>query len=107
MPKRVHAIHLTPEQLAAYACNDCGSNVVEIGEFYMLRPEIWGAQLGLDRDDNLCIGCLEKRLGREVSLQDMCGIPQEPFMKPISVRLTERLGFQRRQRRDRKAKRRC
>jgi hypothetical protein len=58
---------LTPEQLARYACNDCGSNVVEIGEFYMSPPEIWNGQLGLGWDDNLCLGCLDKRLGRKAS----------------------------------------
>jgi hypothetical protein len=60
---------------ALYRCNDCGIDVVEAGEFYMLRREIWEGELGLLMSDNLCIGCLEKRLGRKVSLTDMGSIP--------------------------------
>jgi len=29
------SIELTLEELARYACNDCGVNVVTVGEFYM------------------------------------------------------------------------
>jgi hypothetical protein len=80
--------------LARYRCNDCSVNVVTAGEFYMLRPEIWGDQLGLGWDDNLCIGCLEKRLGRKVALVDMGCFPRYPWMKPLSVRLLHRMHSQ-------------
>ena len=87
---------LSEEELARYTCNDCGVNVVTIGEFYMLRPEIWEGQLGLGREDNLCIGCLEARLGRKVGpgLVDFCHFPVYPWLRPISDRLLNRYGFE-------------
>jgi hypothetical protein len=85
------AVELTPEELARYACNDCGANVVTAGEFYMLRNEIWEDQLGLGWSDNLCVGCLETRLGREISMADCCTFPNYPWMQPTSDRLRRRL----------------
>jgi hypothetical protein len=82
---------LSPKELARYKCNDCGVNVVTIGEFYMLTPNIWERQLGLGWDDNLCIGCLEKRLGRKVSMNDMSSFPHYSWMQPTSIRLKHRL----------------
>ncbi|HEY2535173.1 MAG TPA: hypothetical protein VGJ20_45950 [Xanthobacteraceae bacterium] len=72
-------------------CNECGVDVVEIGEVYMLKPAIWSGQLGLGWTDNPCIGCLEKRLDRKVSLTDMCSFPSYSWMKPTSLRLTCRV----------------
>jgi hypothetical protein len=54
--QEISAQALTRKQLARYACNDCGVNVVTAGEFCMLRNEIWEEQLGLGWNDNLCIG---------------------------------------------------
>lgn len=82
---------LSKKELARYRCNDCSDNVVTIGEFYMLHPEIWKDQLGLGWDDNLCIGCLEARLGRRVSMADMGSFPNYPWMKPMSIRLMHRM----------------
>src|SRR5262245_36912481 len=47
-------------------CNDCRRDVVRAGHWYMARPEIWEGKLGLGWDDNLCLDCLEKRLGRKL-----------------------------------------
>jgi hypothetical protein len=83
---------LTPEHLAHYNCSDCGINVVDIGEFYMVHPRIWHDELGLGWDDNLCIGCLEARLGREVrGFADFISFPDYPWMKPSSDRLLNRI----------------
>jgi hypothetical protein len=78
-----------------YLCNDCGIDTVAAGEFYRLRPEIWSGQLGLGERDNLCIGCLEKRLGRKITLRDLGGFPHYPWMKPLSLRLLHRMHGQR------------
>jgi hypothetical protein len=80
--------------LAQYQCNDCGVNVVTAGEFYMLKPQIWEDELGLSWDDNLCVGCLENRLGRKVTLHDMGSFPAYKWMQPPSDRLRDRLGFE-------------
>ena len=52
-------------------CNDCGVDVWEIGDWYMAPSKIWGDKLGLGWDDNLCLTCLERRLGRPVKLGDI------------------------------------
>jgi hypothetical protein len=71
-------------------CNDCGVDCVEIGEYYMASPEVWERQLGLGWHDNLCIGCLEKRLGRRVTFpKDIYYVPSPPC-EP-SLRLATRL----------------
>jgi hypothetical protein len=82
---------LSAEELAGYKCNDCDLKVVTCGEFYMLQPDIWEKQLGLGWEDNLCIGCQEKRLGRKVSMSDMGSFPHYSWMQPISIRLQHRL----------------
>jgi hypothetical protein len=87
---------LPKDQRDRYTCNDCGVNVLTSGEFYMLHPEIWQGQLGLGWSDNLCIGCLEQRLGRRVGPLfggDFCSTPNYPWMYPPSPRLMDRYGF--------------
>lgn len=54
----------------ACLCNDCGVDVVKAGEYYMLSADIWERTLRLTWADNLCIGCLESRLGRKLSFDD-------------------------------------
>jgi hypothetical protein len=81
-----------------YTCNDCSVNVLTSGEFYMLNPEIWEKQLGLGWEDNLCIGCLEQRLGRKVGPlwqvnSDFMLPPHSSWMHPASPRLMDRYGF--------------
>jgi hypothetical protein len=93
------ADRLTPTDLAKYKCNDCDANVVTIGEFYMCPDEVWEGELGLGWNDNLCIGCLETRLGRRVRVwKDITPvIPlykwQQPY--PTPERLLDRFGFDR------------
>jgi hypothetical protein len=52
------------KQLPKFPCNDCSVDVLQIGDWYMAQPELWQDELGLGWKDNLCIACLEKRLGR-------------------------------------------
>jgi hypothetical protein len=59
-------------------CNDCGVCVVGAGEYYMVAPDIWEKRLGLTWRDNLCIGCLEARLGRKLRQGDFISIPENP-----------------------------
>jgi hypothetical protein len=61
------------DQAPVCLCNDCGVDCLALGEYYMLNPDIWGKQLGLGWGDNLCIGCLEKRLGRRITVTDFVG----------------------------------
>jgi hypothetical protein len=73
------------------ACDDCGLNILEAGEYYMLRDDVWESQLGLGRWNNLCVGCLESRLGRRINFADLIIFPRLPWMKPDSERLAQRM----------------
>jgi hypothetical protein len=55
----------SPEQIAKCICKDCGENVIERGDYCMIATSIWEGTLKLSWDDNLCIGCIERRLGRQ------------------------------------------
>ena len=48
-------------------CKDCGVNTKD-SEFYMVCDKIWEQVQG--GEDYLCIGCLEKRLGRKLTRSD-------------------------------------
>jgi hypothetical protein len=70
-------------------CNDCGVDCAKIGEYYMASPEIWERTLHLGWSDNLCIGCLEQRLGRRITPGDFCRRPNSPW--EFSLRLSARV----------------
>lgn len=73
-------------------CDDCGFDVVSGGEYFTVKSEIWNGQLGLGLNDNLCVGCLERRLGRKISFTDTLNIQN---VGSISDRLADRLGVKR------------
>lgn len=54
---------------AHYRCLDCGVNTDEIGEDYMVFDGLWRAAHP-EGKGRLCVGCLEKRLGRELGPGD-------------------------------------
>lgn len=57
-------------------CGDCGMDTGKIDsvEMYGLKNELW-QQVNLNKPvDFLCIGCLEKRLGREVDANDFSDV---------------------------------
>jgi hypothetical protein len=70
-------------------CVDCGVDVHEIGEYYMVHDTVWNsAWLGRHRspigvDGQLCIGCLERRLGRSLM---HCDFPDAPVNTERSLR---------------------
>jgi hypothetical protein len=83
-----------PREVARYRCLDCGVNVIRIGDWYMLSDAIWVDQFGLGWDDNLCVACVEKRLGRRLSLPDFGGFPAAVVEGyPVSKALIARYGF--------------
>ena len=83
---------LTPEQLAAFDCLDCPENTLLIHEYYMVLDEIWNAVVP-EVDGMLCVGCLEKRLGRTLTKHDFSQYPinELPGIIERSLRLTNRL----------------
>lgn len=73
-------------------CDDCGKTTLE--ENYMLKEEIWDTVA--DRNTNLCIDCLEKRLGRKLVQFDFqpIGFNFWPTMyKFKNHKLLDRLGI--------------
>lgn len=79
-------------------CDDCGWPTVwrkRPSEWYMVHDEVWlaaekAADAGLTRF--LCIGCLEERLGRELTAADFTGAPvNDPAARYITARLNDRL----------------
>jgi hypothetical protein len=76
-----------PKPLRDFSCADCGH---DYDEFYMVRDDIWkacGAGKGL-----LCIGCLEKRIGRQLNQQDFTDALVNDLESGIkSLRLQDRL----------------
>lgn len=55
-----------------WSCMDCHQNTQEMGEYYMVHNEVWEAACPKedDRKGILCLGCLEKRLGRPLLARD-------------------------------------
>jgi hypothetical protein len=52
-----------------WRCLDCGINTDAIDEYYMLQNEVW-AQVNPGIDGQLCISCVEHRLGRTLTAAD-------------------------------------
>ncbi len=48
-------------------CQDCDVDVIAVGECYMVQDAVWP----LAEDGGvLCVGCLEARIGRELTRED-------------------------------------
>jgi Protein of unknown function (DUF2695) len=80
-----------PKPLIDFNCEDCGS---DYGEYYMVQNDLWrahGAGKGM-----LCIGCLEKRIGRKLCRQDFIDLPINKINPEAqSLRLQGRLSPER------------
>src|SRR5262249_19847375 len=77
-------------------CADCGAGTITLGEYYMVKDHVWAyAWAGQRRPwqlDILCIGCLEKRIGRTLMRCDFANAPvNNPTQDDISDRLRARL----------------
>jgi hypothetical protein len=52
-----------------FICLDCKVDTSKSHELYMLQDETWNLT-GLSKAGMLCVGCTEKRIGRELKPQD-------------------------------------
>ena len=81
-----------------FKCADCGRNTcIPPREFYAVHDALWSEACAVepvlpDESGMLCIGCLEQRLGRELTGADFkpCGLTGNPRPKS-SKRLLDRL----------------
>jgi hypothetical protein len=71
----IRAYQFSRREIARHKCNDCGVNVIEAGDYCMLQPAIWEKQFGLGWKDNLCLACIEARLGRGLGWLDVISFP--------------------------------
>jgi hypothetical protein len=78
-----------------HTCLDCGVDTSGrgIAEYYMVANEVWLVANPADAG-MLCIGCIEKRLGRKLKSDDFlaCPLNDHPTRFRKSKRLRDRLG---------------
>jgi hypothetical protein len=73
-------------------CRDCGVDVFDPNEYYMLLDSVW-AQTGVEfLGGMLCVGCVEARLGRRLEPGDFSAAPINWPRPGLSARLLDRLG---------------
>jgi len=84
-----------PTEMWPFHCVDCDVDTLTLGEVYMVMPTVWeSAWFGRRKSRHrkvpgteiLCIGCLEQRIGRELTACDFTYAPS-----PMSARLRDRL----------------
>lgn len=76
-------------------CLDCGVDTMDLpfkldAEVYMVHDALW-AQAVPEHAGMLCIGCLENRLGRQLTPEDFADVPINKI-RFQSGRLRNRLG---------------
>lgn len=72
-------------------CVDCGVDTQEIGEYYMVTDSCW-KRAGMGKYDGmLCIGCLEKRLGKKLTPRNFKECPLNWRNALIPMYASERL----------------
>src|SRR5262245_26874344 len=87
--------------LIVSACADCGLGTIRLGEWYMVRDDVWEQAWAERRkswhgrvpgQEILCIGCLEQRLGRTLMACDFIDVEaNDPSKHNISERMRNRL----------------
>lgn len=76
---------------AEFKCLDCGVNTLHNDEYYMVEDDIWDG-VHPKRTGMLCIGCLEKRMGRKLTSTDFTDAPINYYGRfSQSARLYDRL----------------
>ena len=74
-----------------YHCLDCGMNLFL--EWFMVHDDVWRAT-GLARSGGtLCIGCVERRVGRTLGPDDFTAVDNNKPTALLSDRFLDRLGY--------------
>lgn len=74
-----------------FLCLDCRVDTGKIGEHYFVHLPVW-LQAHTSKVGMLCIGCLEMRLGRELTKEDFPAIHvNDPKLYRMSERLLSRI----------------
>jgi len=78
-----------------WLCLDCKVDTGKIAEHYMLKDSVWskvhGSKVGM-----LCVGCVEKRLGRFLNKNDFfsCHVNRTSHCKSFSQRLLNAMEYE-------------
>jgi hypothetical protein len=96
MCERCYAVEMG-QPVPCVDCTNDTSPVTGIAEYYMVSHPVWIQATIKDGAKILCIGCLEKRLGRELTAWDFGDNGSFPVnaMEPRSPRFDLRLGWRR------------
>ncbi len=83
------------EKVFSPNCVDCGVNTHHIHESYMVHDRLW-KKAGMKKNGGrLCVGCIERRLGRKLRCTDffLIGLNIDAYIYPYraSKRLRKRL----------------
>jgi hypothetical protein len=63
-----------PEICQRFRCVDCGKDVGNSGEYFMVSDEVWAASGLAPNGGMLCLRCLERRIGRELTEDDFTAV---------------------------------
>jgi hypothetical protein len=68
-------------QYRRFRCRDCHVDTHNIGHYYMVTDELWAASGMKPNGGMLCLGCLEQRIGRPLTVDDFTafGPPAWPW----------------------------
>ena len=93
LQEALEAIENRLNRMESMLCIECGVDTGDIDEYYMVQDEVWH-HVNPDRDGMLCIGCLEKRLGRKLTPADFieCPLNDDHHEYIKSARLLDRMG---------------
>lgn len=83
--------HILPKALDLFQgslCIDCGMETIP-EEYYMLHDEVWG-EANPKKEGMLCIGCVERRLGRSLNKDDFTSALINQINEKESTRLKTR-----------------
>jgi len=72
-----------------FGCVACGKDTNKSGEYYMVRDKVWAASGLGPHDGMLCLRCLERRIGREINIEDFAA--QCPTLKAWNKHVAARL----------------
>jgi hypothetical protein len=74
-------------------CVDCAVDTLAAGEWYMVHDYVWEQAVISPGQPffYLCIGCLEKRLGRTLMASDFTDVPTNEIHGGKSPRLRDRM----------------
>ncbi len=81
---------LDPVWTGGFYCLDCDVDTFINDEIYMVNNDVW-LEANPKKVGMLCIGCLEKRLGRPLTKSDFTDCRDNTVAKPRSSRLRDRM----------------